>query len=96
MATIITKTANNLHCIKEMFAKYNRDNYPNEVYQFILDSLESSDADFVKLDVIAWACDISQTELEYSGYEDMDELLYNLENNSTVICDDGETVWYLC
>ena len=95
MATIITKTANNVHDIKEMFAKYNRANYPDEVYKFILDTLESSDEDFIQLDVIAWACDISQTDLEGSGYDDIDELVYNLENNTTVICDDGETVWYL-
>lgn len=95
MATIITKTANNLHDIKEMFAKYNRDNYPNEVYQFILDTLESSDEDFIQLDVIAWACDISFSDLEGSGYDDMDELVRSLESNSTIICDDGETVWYL-
>ena len=96
MATIITKTASNLHDIKEMFAKYGRDNYPNMVYQFILNALESSDDDFVKLDVISWACEIIETELAGSGYDDIDELLYNLENSSTVICDDGETVWHLC
>ena len=93
MATIITKTANNLHEIKEMFAKYNRDNYPNAVYQFILDTLESGDGDFIRLDVVGWACEISQTSLSDTGYDDMYELLYNLEN---VIYDDGETVWHLC
>lgn len=95
MATIITKTANNLHCIKEMFAKYNRDNYPNEVYQFILDTLESSDSDFVKLDVIAWACCISQTDLIDTDFDDIDELVYNLENNSTMICDNVLSVWHI-
>ena len=95
MATIITKIATNLHDIKQAFAKYNRDYYPDDVYQFILDTLESSEDKYVKLDVIYWACCISQTDLEDSGYEDMDELLYNLENNSTVICDNGLSVWHL-
>ena len=96
MATIITKTANNLHDVKEMFAKYNRDNYPNAVYQFILDALESGDGDFVKVDVVGWACDISQTSLSDTEFDDIDELVYNLENNSSVICHDETTVWHLC
>ena len=95
MATIITKTANNLHCIKEMFAKYNRDYYPDDVYQFILDTLESSEDEYVKLDVIAWACCITQTDLIDTDFDDIDELVYNLDNDYTVICDDGETVWHL-
>ena len=95
MATIITQTANNLHDIKEAFAQYNRDYYPNGVYQFILDTLESSEAEYVKLDVIAWACDIAQTDLEDTEFDDIDELVYDLENDYNVICDNGETVWYL-
>ena len=95
MATIITKTAYSLNCIKEMFAKYNRDYYPNEVYQFILDTLENSDGDFIELDVISWACDISFVDLKDSGYDDIDDLVRSLGRSSTIICDDGETVWYL-
>ena len=96
MATIITKTANNLHEIKEMFAKRNRDNYPNAVYRFILDTLESGDGDFVKVDVVGWACDISQTDLADTEFDDIDELVYNLGKSTTVIYEDGETVWHLC
>ena len=95
MATIITKIATNVNDIKEAFAKYNRDYYPMNVYQFILDTLESSEDDFIKLDVIAWACDISQIDLNESEFDDMDELVYNLGSNNTIICDNGETVWYL-
>lgn len=95
MATIITKTATNVNDIKEAFAKYNRDYYPLNVYQFILDTLESSESEYVKLDVIEWACDIAQTDLEDTEFYDIDELVYDLENNTTVICDNGETVWYL-
>lgn len=96
MATIITKTANNLHDVKEMFAKYNRDNYPNAVYQFILDALESGDGDFVKVDVVGWACDISQTDLADTEFEDIEELYTSLGKSTTVIYEDGETVWHLC
>lgn len=96
MTTIITKTANNLHDVKEMFAKYNRDSYPNAVYQFILDALESGDGDFVKVDVVGWACEITETSLAGSEFEDIEELAYNIGKHGTVICDDGETVWHLC
>ena len=95
MATIITKTATNVNDIKEAFAKYNRDYYPDDVYQFILGTLESSEEEYVKLDVIAWSCDIAQTDLEDTEFDDIDELVYDLDNDYTVICDNGETVWYL-
>lgn len=44
------------------FQDYDRDYYPQEVYDYIYDVLatSASDDDVVELDVIAWCCDISQ------------------------------------
>lgn len=44
------------------FQDYDRDYYPQEVYDYIYEVLDSgaSDDDVVELDVIAWCCDISQ------------------------------------
>lgn len=46
----------------QAFQNYDRDYYPQEVYDYIYEALDSgaSDDDVVELDVIAWCCDISQ------------------------------------
>jgi hypothetical protein len=43
------------------FRNYDRDYYPQEVYDYIYDCLnDQSTDDVVELDVIAWCCDIEQ------------------------------------
>lgn len=44
------------------FQNYDRDYYPQEVYDYIYDCLNDAygDDDVVELDVIAWCCNISQ------------------------------------
>lgn len=45
----------------QAFQNYDRDYYPQEVYDYIYDCLDDqSTDDVVELDVIAWCCDISQ------------------------------------
>lgn len=46
----------------QAFQNYDRDYYPQEVYDYIYDCLNDAygDDDVVELDVIAWCCNISQ------------------------------------
>lgn len=97
MTIIITDTANNADDIRHEFKKHDRDYYPIEVYEYIYDTLSEmgSDDEHTELDVIAWCCDLSETTLDERDFDDIDDLVSDLEYKTTVIYNDGETVWYL-
>ena len=72
--------------IKRKFADLDRDTYPDEVYQYILDyHLETQ---MPVIDVIGWACDIMYTEVDSEYYDDTCR-------NSTIIHHDEGGVWHL-
>ena len=86
--------------LKEQFARFGRDYYPNEVYQFIFDTLiEQADClgEHVELDVIAWACDLTYTTLAQSEFDELAELVDYLQEHTTVICEgkNGAAVYHL-
>ena len=65
--TLYAYTLDNARDVKDRFQAFDRDCYPLEVYQAILDyELELADGigQSRALDVIAWCCDISETTLE--------------------------------
>lgn len=72
--------------VKKKFAELNRDNYPMEVYQYILDV--HTETENPVIDVIAWACDISYTPDDDEYYDDVCV-------NEHVICTDDYGVWYM-
>ena len=79
----IINTAND---VKRKFAELDRNTYPNEVYQYILDyHLETQTP---VIDVIGWACDIMYTETDSDCYDD-------IYHNSTIIHHDDDGIWHL-
>ena len=65
--TLYAYTLDNARDVKDRFQAFDRDSYPLEVYQAILDmeeELADSSGQSRALDVIAWCCDISETTLE--------------------------------
>ena len=102
-------TLDNASDVKERFQAFDRDCYPLEVYQAILDyelELADSSGQSRSLDVIAWCCDISETTIaEYNKYhatcEDdlytLADLADRLRDETTVLyVDEGtETVYHL-
>ena len=79
----IINTAND---VKRKFADLERDTYPNEVYQYILDyHLETQT---LVIDVIGWVCDIMYTEADSDCYDD-------IYRNSTIIHHDDDGIWHL-
>ena len=99
MATIITQTASNAHHIQAAFREMNRDRYPLGVYEAIFDLINDThgDDEYYQLDVIAWCCDISNTTLTDSDFDELDELADYKNNYTTVLYvdEDNETVYYL-
>ena len=79
----IIGTAND---VKHKFAELDRDTYPAEVYQYILDYHMETQTPFI--DVIGWACDIMYTEADNDYYDDTCR-------NSTIIHHDTDGVWHL-
>ena len=89
MAIIVTQTADNAYHIRDAFRSYNRDDYPMGVYAAIYDYIQEThgDGDAYALDVIAWCCDISETDLESAnqplralGFDDGDGVLFTLDS----------------
>lgn len=99
MATIVTQTADNAYHIQDEFRQMNRDNYPLGVYEAIFDFINDTHGDDepYHLDVIAWCCDLSETALADSGFDELDELADHLHDNTTVLYvdEDTETVYHL-
>ena len=102
-------TLDNARDVKERFQAFDRDYYPLEVYQAILDyELELADGigQSRALDVIAWCCDISETTIaEYNKYHatceddlyNFDDLVADLARKTTILFadEDSETVYHL-
>lgn len=72
--------------VKRKFHELDRDNYPDEVYQHILDYHIETQTPVI--DVIAWACDISYAKVGTDEYD-------YLSDDNYVICRDDNGVWYL-
>ena len=111
MATIFTQTtASGAYHIREAFRSYNRDYYPVEVYQAIYELIQDTheEDEFYALDVIAWCCDISETDLESEnqplreqGLDDdelltLEDLVYTIEQETTILYvdEDNEIVYH--
>ena len=101
--TLYAYTLDNASDVKERFQAFDRDSYPLEVYQAILDyelELAEGIGQSRALDVIAWCCDISETTLESNTDDDLytlDDLADRLREETTVLyVDEGtETVYHL-
>ena len=79
-------TINTANDVKRKFADLDRDTYPAEVYQYILDyHLETQTP---VIDVIGWVCDIMYTEADSDYYDDTCR-------TSTLIHHDADGVWHL-
>lgn len=78
-------TINTANDVKRKFADLDRDTYPHEVYQYILDyHLETQTP---VIDVIGWACDIMYTEADSEYYADT-------YHNSTIMHHDDAGIWW--
>ena len=105
-------TLDNARDVKDRFHDFGRDYYPLEVYQAILDyeeELAEGIGQSRALDVIAWCCDISETDLESenrplleSNTDEDDlytlaDLAARLREETTVLYvdEDSETVYHL-
>ena len=99
MATIVTQTADNACHIQDAFRAANRDNYPLGVYEAIFDFINDTHVDNepYHLDVIAWCCDLSETALTDSDFDELDTLADRLRDETTVLYvdEDAETVYFL-
>ena len=98
MAIIVTQTADNAYHVQTAFRSHDRDAYPLEVYQAIFDMINDthSENETYELDVIAWCCDLSETTLQdCSEFEDTETLAKHLQEYTTVLHYDDETVWHL-
>ena len=80
MAIIVTQTADTAYHIRDAFRSYGRDDYPFPVYEAIFDLIEEThDAgEYYELDVIAWCCDIAETDLKSENLEMERQELYTL------------------
>lgn len=71
---------------KKKFAELDRDTYPDEVYQYILDyHLETQTP---VIDVLAWCCEIGYAEVGTDEYD-------HLSDDNYVIHRDDDGVWYV-
>ena len=98
MAIIVTQTADNAYHIRNAFRSIDRDDYPLEVYQAIFDMINETHGEHeaYELDVIAWCCDLSESELcNNPEFEDTETLAEHLQDHTAVLYYDNETVWHL-
>ena len=99
MAIIVTQTADNAYHIKDAFRAVNRDYYPYGVYEAIFGLINEActENQYYNIDAVAWACDISETALAGSGFDDITELEEYLNGHTTVlyVAKDGNTVYHL-
>ena len=101
-------TLDNAREVKDHFKAFDRDYYPLDVYQAILDIAECSGQSRA-LDVIAWCCDIITTDLTgvnrplvERGLSDddlytFDDLVAELDSKTTILFADetSGTVYHL-
>ena len=104
MNTFFTQTDSGAYHVREAFRRCNRDYYPMDVYQAIYGYIrETHGADDVyDLDVIAWCCAISATDLESEnqplraqGLDDdelytLDALVSTIAEETTILYVDAE------
>lgn len=98
MAIIVTQTADNAYHIKDAFRRLDRDTYPIGVYEAIYDFIQETygEEETYELDVIAWCCDLSESELcNNPEFEDTEALAEHLQDYTTVLYYDDETVYHL-
>ena len=99
MAVIITQTAQTALHIKDAFRNVNRDYYPYWVYEAIFDLINEvyPEDQYYNIDAVAWSCDISETTLEGSEFDELAELADHLRDETTVLYvdEDKETIWHL-
>jgi len=111
MAIIVTQTADNAYHIQDAFRRLDRDCYPLGVYEAIYDFIQETrgEEEAYELDVIAWCCDISETDLESEnrplrerGLDDddlytLDDLVSDLERKTTILFvdEDAEVIYHL-
>ena len=72
--------------VKQKFAELNRDNYPMEVYQYILDVHTETENHVI--DIIGWCCELCDTPTD-------DDYFSDAKSNAVVICDDADGIWHL-
>lgn len=72
--------------VKKKFAELDRDTYPDEVYQYILDYHLETQTPVV--DVLAWCCDIRYAQIGTDEYD-------YLSDDDYTICRDDDGVWYV-
>ena len=97
MAIIVTQTADNAYHIRDAFRRLDRDDYPHGVYEAIYNFIQEThgEDELCELDVIAWCCDISESELcNNPDFTDMEALVEHLQECTTVLYYDDETVWH--
>lgn len=110
--TIYAYALNDAYDVRDCFRKADRDYYPIEVYQYIFDTEEELSAcsgQARELDVIAWCCSISETDLESENrplrerglkgdnlytLEDLSDMLEK-ETSIIHIDEDEEVIYYL-
>ena len=109
MNTFFTQTTSGAYLVREAFRSYNRDYYPMGVYAAIYDYIQETHGDGdLDIDVIAWCCDISETDLESAnqplraqGLDDdelhtLDDLVSTIADETTILYvdEDNEIVYH--
>lgn len=98
MAIIVTQIAYHANHIKDAFRDAGRDDYPFGVYEAIFDLINETHGENepYELDVIAWCCDLSESELcNNPEFEDTESLADHLQDYTTVLYYDDEIVYHL-
>lgn len=72
--------------IKNKFAEVNRDQYPDAVYEYILQT--HIDTETPVIDVIAWCCDLTFTGRDDEYYPDVCR-------NAIIIHEGDDGIWHL-
>lgn len=72
--------------VRRKFAEMKRDQYPSEVYAYILQT--HIDTENPCIDVIAWCCDIDHAATDSEYYND-------IMRNATIIHDGDDGVWFI-
>lgn len=72
--------------VKRKFADLNRDTYPDQVYQYILDHHIETETPVI--DVIGWCCSLMFTPIDDAYYDEV-------SRDSTVIHNDDAGAWHI-
>lgn len=92
MAIIYTETIETAEELKAAFAAAARDYYPLPVYQGLLDLIHETapDAEPFHFNALAWACDMTETELDTEEFEDLEALEAYIADRAPVLWIDEE------